>query len=33
MGNEVERIQFLTCVKKGDDIYFPTRYGSFIRNC
>ena len=29
MGNEVERIQFLTCVKKGDDIYFPTRYGNF----
>ena len=29
MGNEVERIQFLTCVKKGDDIYFPTRYGNY----
>lgn len=29
MGNEVERIQFSACVKKGDDIYFPTRYGNF----
>lgn len=29
MCDKVERIQFSTCVKKGDDIYFPTRYGNF----